>query len=155
MLVALAALAAAPAARAAPPRHGVLVPWHSLGGVRLGDSQRTVLARWGRSHGVCDGCRVTTWYFTYRKFTQQGGGVEFRGGKVDAVYTVWQPPGWRSDTGLVLGAPVPALPSLQRIDCTGYTAFVGRRGNAVTAYYLVGGKLWGFGLQRPDAPICR
>lgn len=155
ILVALAALAAAPAVAAKPPRHGTFVPWRSLGGIRLGDSPATVTKRWGASHGVCDGCPAKTWFFTYRKFTQPGAGVEFRRGAVEAVYTVWQPPGWRSDTGLVLGAPIPSLPALQRVDCTGYTAFIRRRANAVTAYYVVGGKLWGFGLQRPSAPICR
>jgi len=25
---------------------------------------------------------------------------------------------------------------------------------AVTAYYVVGGKLWGFGLVRPGAAVC-
>ena len=153
--VALAALVAVSGAAANPPRHGVLVPGRSLGGIQLGDSPATVRALWGRFYGVCDGCRVRTWYFTYKKFTQQGAAVEFRHSRVDAVYTVWQPPGWRSDDGLVLGAPFRAPPSLQRIDCSTYTAFVRRTGNAVTSYYVLAGKLWGFGLQRPDAAICR
>jgi hypothetical protein len=142
LCAAVAALVVVPAAAAKLPLQGVLVAGRSLGGIRLGDSPATVQARWGRFHGVCEGCRVRTWYFTYKKFTQQGAAVEFRRGRVDAVYTVWQPPGWRSETGLVLGAPIPALPSLKRVDCTSYTAFVRRKGNVVTAYFLVAGKLW-------------
>jgi hypothetical protein len=149
------ALLAAPEALAKPPLHGVLVAGQSLGGVRLGDSPATVRKRWGTFYGVCATCRVRTWYFTYRKVAPQGVAVEFRRGVVDAIYTLWQPPGWRSETGLVLGAPIPTLPSLRQVDCSGYKAYVRRQGRTVTVYYVLDGKLWGFALQRPDATVCR
>ncbi len=153
VLVAAAALAA-PAA-AAPPRHGVLVPGRSLGGIHLGDTQAAVRARFGSFFGRCTGCAAPTWYFTYRPFTQQGVGVEFRHGRVAAVFTVWSPRGWRTAGGLRLGASASAAPPLRTVRCRGYRARVATGPSAVTAYYVAGGKLWGFGLMRPDAPVCR
>src|SRR5437762_2230906 len=104
----------AQAAAAKPPLHGVLVSGASLGGLRLGESPAAVRSRWGSFYGVCTGCRVQTWYFTYHKLAPQGAAVEFRRGVVDAIFTLWQPAGWRSATGLVLGAPIPTLPSLRQ-----------------------------------------
>jgi hypothetical protein len=154
LCVVVAVLVVVPDALAKPPLHGVLVAGESLGGIRLGDSPATVRNRWGTFYGVCTACRARTWYSTYRKLAPQGVAVEFRRGVVDAVYTLWQPAGWRSETGLVLGAPVPTLPSLRQVDCSGYKAYVHRRGRTATVYYVLDGKLWGFALQRPAAPIC-
>jgi hypothetical protein len=147
-------LAAAPAT-AAPPREGVLDPGRSLGGIRLGDSAAQVLARFGRARGVCKGCRVRTWYFTYRPYEQQGVGVELERGRVAAIFTLWSPRGWRTTGGVELGTPEQALPALRSVRCRGYRALLARSPQAVTAYYVVDGKLWGFGLQRPTAQICR
>ena len=147
-------LAAAPAT-AAPPRAGVLDPGRSLGGVRLGDTAAQVLTRFGRFHGVCRGCGVRTWYFTYRPYDQQGVGVELERGRVIAIFTLWSPPGWRTTGGLELGAPVQTLPTLRSVRCRGYRALLARTPRALTAYYVVDGKLWGFGLQRPNVGICR
>jgi hypothetical protein len=138
---------------AALPIHGVLVPGRSLGGVRLGDTHAQVRARLGSDHGVCESCRTATWYFTYKPFTQAGLGVEFWRGRVSAVFTLWQPPGWRASTGQRLGDPAPR--GLPAKGCREYTAYVQRRGNVVTTYYVVAGKLWGFGLSRRGAPLCR
>jgi hypothetical protein len=77
------------------PHAGALVPGHSLGGVRLGEPAAQVQASFG-AHGVCSGCATTTWYFTYRRFTQPGLAVELQDGKVSAVYTVSSPRGWHS-----------------------------------------------------------
>ena len=93
LCAALAALACGGAAKASLPRPGVLVPATSLGGVRLGEPAAKVRAALG-AHGVCRGCLLPTWYFTYRAFDQHGLGVELVGGRVSAVYTLWQPHGW-------------------------------------------------------------
>lgn len=148
----IAALVTA-AALAGLPQHGVLVPGRSLAGVRLGETQAQVRARLGRSYGVCDGCRERTWYFTYKPFTQQGLAVAFRGRRVAAVYTLWQPKGWRATTGQRLGDPAPR--GLATVACARYSARVAYRGTTVTAYYVVGGKLWGFGLLAARERVCR
>jgi hypothetical protein len=150
-MLALAALVVA----ASLPQHGVLVPGQELGGVRLGDSPADVRARLGSNHGTCRGCARTTWYFTYEAFTQPGLGVEFRNGGVDAVFTIWSPPGWRTRDGLTLGAPAKSVPPLQVVPCRRYRALVARVPDAVTAYYVANGKLWGFGLLGPRAAVCR
>jgi hypothetical protein len=150
-MLALAAVALA----AALPQHGILVPGRALGGVRLGETPMQVERRLGRLHGVCDGCPVTTWYFTYKPFTAQGLGVEFRKGRVEAVYTLASPPGWSTTGGFDLGAPATTLPPLRIVPCTGYKALVARTPSAVTVYYVADAKLWGFGLLRPSAAICR
>src|ERR1700693_6089403 len=98
LAVLAAALVAAPvigaSAAAALPRTGVFVPGRSLGGIRLGESAAAVRAALGRSYGVCSACATTTWYFTYKRFDQHGLAVELTGGRVSAVYTLWQPTGW-------------------------------------------------------------
>ena len=48
-----------------------------------------VLAKWGRDHGVCRGCKRRTWYFTYHHFQPQGAAVEFTRGRVSALWTLW------------------------------------------------------------------
>jgi len=67
------------------PKHGTLVPFQTLGGVRLGMSPAQVQAAWGTRFGRCRGCAEPTWYYTYRAFTPTGAGVSFRAGKVDSV----------------------------------------------------------------------
>lgn len=146
------------AAFASLPHAGVLVPGRSLGGVRLGEPAAQVQAALG-AHGVCSGCATTTWYFTYRRFTQPGLAVELRDGKVSAVYTVWRPSGWRGPSGVQLGAPEAQVTSLSGglipFNCPGYTALVRDDGSVRTAYYVVDGKLWGFGLVRVPKDPCR
>jgi hypothetical protein len=156
---ALLALAAAAPGSAALPRQGELVPGRSLGGVRLGESAAQVRASLGGVHGVCRGCSRTTWYFTYRPFTKQGLGVELTGSRVSAVYTLWQPPGWSGPDGIrlgVFGAQVTSNAGpLVPVACAGYQALVADAGSARTAYYLVDGRLWAFGLFRRGASPCR
>ena len=154
-----AALWLAVPAAAAPPNAGVLVPGRSLGGVELGMSKAEVERRWGRAYGVCDGCATETWYFNYFAFQPRGTGVELRKGRVAAVFTIYQPPGWGTTRGLVLGASVARVTSvygaLVRRECGTYAVLVmpGRR--VTTAFYVLEDQLWAFGLFRPGLPLCR
>jgi hypothetical protein len=149
---------AAPAAWAPPPAEGVLVPGVSLGGVELGMTKKEVLAAWGRRHGVCRTCKRETWYFNFRRFEPEGAGVVFRRGRVAHVFTLWQPPGWRTSDGLELGANESEVgPGLVLLDdhlCDRYAARLASTGRAQTVFYLFEDKLWGFGLIRPGADPC-
>jgi hypothetical protein len=153
-LVAAAAVAlvlAAPAA-AAPPRHGTVVPGASLGGVSVGAPMKAVIARWGRGFGSCHGCRATTWYYNYERFRPQGVGVSFRKGRVDALFTLWQPSGWHTSRGIVIGDDVAQVTTvygaLDRRDCTGYYTLILHTRSGVTEFYVVDERLWGFGVSR-------
>ena len=135
------------------------MPGRSLGGIRLGESPRAVRASLGRSYGTCRGCPRSTWYFTYRPFTQRGLAVEFDRGRVSAVYTLWSPRGWHGPGGLGFGAtPLTVhdrVGTLRTVGCAGYTALVRDTFQARTAYLLYAGRLWGFGLFRRGADPCR
>jgi len=159
LAVCAAALVAAGAAAAALPRAGVFVPGRSLGGIRLGESAHDVRAALGRSYGVCEGCDTTTWYYTYRRFDQHGLAIELVGGRVSAVYTLWQPAGWRAATGLRLGVVEGQLTTstgpLVAVACAGYDARVADGAHARSVYYVARGELWGFGLLRAHASPCR
>ena len=160
LVVALISLAATSATAAAPPRAGLLVPGRTLGGVALAATPAQVTAAWGRRHGVCRGCRERTWYFNYDRFDPQGAAVEFRAGRAVALYTLWSPLGWRTTKGLRLSDDAARITTLYgallRTDCSGYYALTLRSGHsAVTAFYVVGEKVWAFALLRPNVPICR
>jgi hypothetical protein len=139
------------------PQHGVFVPFRSLGGVKLGATQAQVARAWG-SHGVCRRCALPTWYFNYKPFTQQGAAVTFSRGRAVALTTLWQPQGWHTPNGLLLGdqsARVTAVyGGLATLNCGGYTAYTLTRGKVTSAFYVVEDKLWGFGLSRAPAPVC-
>jgi len=153
------ALVAVLASSGSLPRTGTLVPGRSLGGIRLGESAAQTKATLGSFYGVCQGCARTTWYFTYAKWTRSGLAVELTGGRVSAVYTVWRPAGWRTPSGVRLGAPEARFSLLEGpfrpLSCHGYQAFVRDSGGTRTAYYVVNEKLWGFGLMRTGATPCR
>ena len=155
--VALAA-ATAEADAARLPERGVFVPGRSLAGARLGMTKADVLRVWGKRHGVCRGCRRTTWYFNYRPFEPEGAGVVFRRGRVVRLFTVWQPAGWRTPGGLVLGDGAGRVTelygNLARRRCSGYIALVSSRRRAQSVFYVYRGKLWGFGLARPRMSPC-
>ena len=140
---------------AALPPAGVFVAGRSLAGVHLGDTAARVRSRFGRDYGVCGGCETTTWYFTYRRFDDKGVGVELTRGRVSAVYTLDQPPGWTGPGKLGLsaieGEVTATVGGVVPIACTGYTALV----NGTSAYFIVDGKLWGFGLFRKGRSPCR
>jgi hypothetical protein len=158
LLCALLLVAAAPVS-AAPPKAGTLVPGHSLGAVRLGETAARVRAALGSTYGVCRGCAVTTWYFTYRPFDRHGLAVELVGGRVSGVYTIWEPSGWRTSRGLRLGASEAELQTLAGplvpIACSGYDARILDEGDVRTVYYVLRGRLWGFGLLPAHANPCR
>jgi hypothetical protein len=155
----LAAFLLALPAAAAPPRAGVLVPGRSLGGLELGATPAQVRAAWGSTFGRCRDCRHTTWYFNLRPFRPQGAGVEFRRGRVVAVFTLSQPPGWRTSRGIALGENVARVTAvygaLARTECGLYSAFTLPSRAEVTAFYVRDGALWGFGLSRKGIPVCR
>lgn len=156
--LAAALVLAAPAA-AAPPGAGLLVPGRSLGGVALGDTKPEVEARWGRAYGVCRGCVQETWYFNYFAFQPKGAAVEWRNGRVAAVFTLWQPLGWRTSRGLELDDHVSQIRAthgpLPRTECPGYAVYTLQRRGTVTSFYVLRDRLWAFGLARPGVPVCR
>jgi len=153
------ALVAAVAATGSLPHDGALVPGHSLGGVRLGETAADVRTQLGSFYGACDGCAKSTWYFTYHQFTHAGLAVELVAGRVSAVYTVWRPHGWRTRAGLQLGAVEGQVTKLAApvtpLQCPGYTALVHDADGVRTVYYIVDGHLWGFGLMHTSASPCR
>jgi len=160
LLVALlTAIALAAPAAAGLPRAGILVPGRSLGGLRLGEPVKAVRAALGRRFGVCNDCARRTWYFTYKPFDAHGLAVEFERRRVVAVYTLWQPTGWSSTNGLILGATPLQVHAragrVRTIACNGYDALVADRGSSRTAYFLYRGSLWGFGLFLPNWSPCR
>jgi hypothetical protein len=157
-LLAALALAAPAVAGARLPTEGVLVPGESLGGIRIGMRKDAVRAAWGRDFGRCRSCGLETWYFTYRRFQPEGAAVAFERGRVQLVYTLWQPAGWHASRGLALGASesdvTEAVPSAARRECDGYAALVQRGRRMDSIYYVDDGALWGFGLTRPGFPPC-
>ena len=146
----LVALLLAGTAAAAPPRAGLFVPSRSLGGVRLGMTPGQVKAIWGNEHGVCRGCADETWFFTYRDFKPQGTGVGFRDGRVISTFTHWAPKGWHTPGGVRIGDPSNAVTrryrSLPPTTCATYSVITVLGPNQINAFYVVDGKVWGFGL---------
>jgi hypothetical protein len=157
--IAVAALAAIPSAASAPPAAGVLVPGESLGGLRLGATPAQVTRAWGRGYGVCRNCATRTWYFNLSPFQPQGAVVEFRRRRVSALTTLWSPGAWHDRRNLRIGESAARITELygplETHGCDGYTALPLRSRHALTVYYVLDGKLWGFGLLAPDVPICR
>ena len=152
-------LAAASTSSAEPPRSGVFDPGRSLGGLRLGMTPAQVRTVWGTAYGRCRDCRTPTWYFNYQPFSPQGVGVEFRRGRVDALFTLWSPMGWRTTRGLRIGddeARVTATyGALNRGECGSYRVLLLPRGRVVSAFSIVNGRVWGFALLRPPSRTCR
>jgi hypothetical protein len=157
-LATLVAAAAAGVSRAAPPDAGVLVPGRSLGGVTLGASFDDVVAAWGRAYGRCRSCSAETLYFNRFAFRPEGAGVEIRGGRVVAVFTLWAPSGWRTAEGLAIGEPELRLRStyapLRQTACRGYEAFVLPGSVSRSVVYVVDGDVWGFGLLARGHAVC-
>ena len=158
LLAIVLALTAGAAASASLPNQGVLVPGRSLGGVRLGESETGLKTALG-SHSTCNGCRTTTWYFTYKLYDAHGLAVELTKNRVSGIYTLWQPPGWRGPGGLALGASegqvFSAAGPLVTVKCPSYDVLVRDSSHARTAYYIADDKLYAFGLFRRGASPCR
>jgi hypothetical protein len=127
-----ALVASAGTAAAALPQNGVFVPGHSLGGIALGETASAVRAALAG---------------------------ELAHGRVSAVYTLWQPAGWRAANGLFLGVAegqvTTSTPPLVPLPCIGYFARVADGPKVRSVYYIDQGKLWGFGLVRAHANPCR
>jgi len=138
--------------------HGpkLLVPGTSLGGIRIGDPPARVTALWGTRHGLCRSCAGTTWLYNERPFEPQGLAVSFKRNRVAAVFTLWQPAGWRTSKGLSTGDNAASMTAdygaLARVPCAGYDTYLLGRG---TRIYVRDDTIWGFGLTRAGAPTCR
>jgi hypothetical protein len=158
-LIGLVALLLVPTATAALPHTGTLVPDRSLAGVRLGQTEGQVRAVLGSSYGVCRGCARPTWYYNLQPFDSHGLGVEFTRGRVSAVYTIMEPPGWLGPKNIVLGVNSGEVSAsagpLVVVTCPGYAAWVADGKRARTVYYILNDILWGFGLMRRHADPCR
>jgi hypothetical protein len=153
------ALAAAGAAPAGPPPAGVVVPGRSLGGLRLGMTLEQVEAAWGRAYGRCRSCARPTLYFNLYAHRPEGAGVELRRGRVSAVFTLWAPGAWRTTRGVQIGDSVAEVTAtygpMRRTGCRGYYALTLASRTAVTAVYVTGSEVWGFGLLARGVPVCR
>jgi hypothetical protein len=118
-----------------------------------------VRATWGSGYAVCRGCEHRTWYYNYAPFSPQGAGVELRGGRVVAVFTLSSPSGWRTTRGLTLGDAAARITAVygatNRADCGAYYALLLPRGRTVSAFYVVKDRLWAFALLRSPSPPCR
>jgi hypothetical protein len=140
------------------PSHGVVVPGQSFAGLRLGASPARVSAAWGARHGRCRDCAEPTWYFTFQRFEPQGAGVSFRNGAATSFFTLWAPPGWRTDRGLAIGDPEARVRelygALPRAECGTYSALVLSHGRTATQIYVHRNQVWGFGLSSAGAPPC-
>ena len=140
------------------PHAGTFAPGQSLGGVRLGMAGPEVVRLWGREYGVCRGCPRTTWYFTYRPFEPKGAQVQFERGRVVAIATVWSPPGWRTTRGLKIGDETSRITlvygPLPSLACHNYAALVLSGHRATSVFYVVEGRLWGFGLIGSPRSAC-
>jgi hypothetical protein len=157
---ALAALAFTGAAcgktEALLPTRGVLIGGVSLADVQLGDSPRAVELAWGTNHMRCGNCRLRTWLFVYPN-RPAGAAVVFDRGHAVAVFTIGRPYGWRTASGLWVGARMTAArtPLMDRSDCAGYDALSQRDGGVVTSIYMRAGSVDGFGLSLPGRPVCQ
>jgi hypothetical protein len=148
-----------PAAGATAPAAGVLVPGRSLGGIELGWTRRQVEQAWGKAYGRCRSCERETLFFNRVAFRPEGAGVEFRRGRVAAVFTLWAPRAWSTSNGLRVGDPEARLTALYgaqpRVECWGYRAVLLPGRGARSVVYVVDGEVWGFALIRERVPTCR
>ncbi len=132
------------------------MPGKSLGGIRIGDPPARVAALWGPTHGLCRSCAATTWLYNETRFKPQGLGVTFRRNRVAAVYTLWQPRGWKTTRGLATGDAAAAMTAtygaLTRVPCPGYDTYLL---GGETRIYVRDDVVWGFGLTARSEPTCR
>jgi hypothetical protein len=149
-------------AAASLPSHGVLVPFDSLAGVRLGETRAQVRTTIGTRYTVCTSCDEPSWfYFTGAGF--QGGetglGISFRGDRVAAIYTLGQPRGWRTAQGLRIGEDQARLRKLygrlKLNECVGFMAHSAQKRGTVTTFFTTESFVSGFALTAPGEPVCR
>jgi hypothetical protein len=143
------------------PRNGVLVSGRSLAGVALGDTMAQVRALWGpgRQLDRCRGCKPAIWFYTYPTGDPVGAGVEFKGGRVVAVFTLGGPIGWHTESGIrvgqVLANPFTDDTSTWKT-CAGYSAKTTKTTpDAVTSILTQGAAVYGFALTRPSVSPCQ
>jgi hypothetical protein len=141
------------------PLRGVLAPGQHLGGVRLGDTQPSVRARWGSRYTRCTVCKRPTWLYTYGTGSPGGAAVSFRAGRVSAVFTLGVPKGWRTSKGVALGDPAAKVlrvyGALPWSRCIGNGAVSIRRPGVVSSIYTYGESVYGFALTLPSEPVCQ
>ena len=91
-------------------------------------------------------------------FAPRGIGVEFRGGRVDAYFTLGAPP-WRTAKGLRVNDPAEAISKLYGpappIVCTGYEVVQVVHGDTLLLVYLNGTQVYGLGLAARSVNPCR
>jgi len=143
------------------PARGVLVGGVSLAGAHLGDSPAAVERAWGTDHASCSGCRLRTWFFVYPE-RPVGAAVSFdAAGRAVALFTLGQPLGWHTQSGLWLGAEIHTLtakydaPSMGYRDCIGYVALSTQAGDVVTSIYTQAETVYGFALTQRGQPVCQ
>ena len=141
------------------PRAGVLVTGMSLAGISLGDSTAKVRALWGSHFTRC--CAPGTWFYVYPPPSDPvGAAVEFRHGRVVAVYTLGSPAGWHTETGIRVGQILDNPPAVKGepsvyLACAGYGAKSIRSSNgAVTSILTQGASVYGFALTAPSVSPC-
>jgi hypothetical protein len=114
---------------------------------------------WGRAYGRCRSCARPTLYFNLFAFRPEGAGVELSKGRVSAVFTLWGPAAWHTAEGVRIGESATEATAtygpLTRVECDGYYALTIGSRTAVNAIYVVGTDVWGLGLLRRGAPVCR
>lgn len=164
-LLALAATAAASPTAQTLPSVGVLTPGVSLGGLQIGYTQDQVVKRWGHNYRICpkNVCKGpdTVWYYVYGHGEPLGAAVRFNNvGRVNAVFTLGSPAGWRTAEGLLIGQGVSDAQRLYGTNvtwsvCIGYGAMSMRNGKAVTSIYTTGESIYGFAITSPGTPICQ
>jgi hypothetical protein len=155
----VAAGATAAAHVAALPRAGVLVAGRSLAGIRLGDSTAKVRAVWGSHFTRC--CSPGTWFYVYPPPSDPvGAAVQFKHGRVVAVYTLGSPAGWHTENGIRVGQILENPPAVKGqspvyLACAGYGAKSTRSSSgAVTSILTQGASVYGFALTAPSVSPC-
>ena len=83
--------------------------------------------------------------------------MRFRKGRVDAVWTLSKPSGWRVgklELGAAAGALTARWGALVTIPCGSYEARIMTKNNVTSVFYVYANELWGFGLSRPGGSPC-
>ena len=120
------------------------------------------MTHWGRSYRICpkNVCKGTdtVWYYVYGGSEPLGAAVRFNpAGRVNAVFTLGSPAGWRSAQGLLIGQGVSDAQRLYGSNlkwsvCIGYGAMSMRTGKAITSIYTSGESIYGFAITSPALP---
>jgi hypothetical protein len=146
------------------PATGILHLGVSLGGLRIGETPRQVLAAWGPAQRVCPRreCKGPdkVWFYTYSVGEPLGAAVRFDStGHLTAVFTLGSPPGWRTAEGLLIGQEVAAAVqlygNLELSACVGYGALSVRTARTVSSIYTTGEAVYGFALTAVGEPVCQ